>query len=415
MGDPQRDLDVVVYGATGFLGKLTAEYLAGLGSGVCVALAGRSADRLQQVRQTLGDGARDWPLIVADLAQPQVLVEMAARARVVLSTVGPYVRYGLPIVAACAAAGTDYVDATGEVPFVRDSIDRYHAQAVDSAARIVHSCGFDSVPSDLTVYALHRRAADDDTGELGDTTMVLRGFAGGLSSGSMATMVELLRVSNDPRIRRLVDDPYSLSPARGAEPDLGPQPDVRVRRGAEIAPELADVWTGGYLMAPYNTRCVRRTNALLDWAYGRRFRYSEALSMGSSPAAAIAAGMSTATIAGATTFGGAYLNLFPRGLVERMMPATGFGFRSKTGGHYRVETYTQTTRGARYVATMSQQADPGYTATAMMLGESTLALVSDRAGLADSHGVLTPVTAMGDVLLKRLPAAGVTIQAVRLD
>ena len=411
----QRDLDIVVYGATGFVGKLTAKYLARAAAGVRVALAGRSEERLAAVRQALGAGARDWPLIVADVSQPNELADLAAQTQVVASTVGPYLRYGLPVVGACAAAGTDYVDVTGEVPFVRNSIDRYHKQAVDNGVRIVHSCGFDSVPSDLTVYALYRRAAEDDAGELGDTTFVLRGYSGGFSSGSAATMAELLRASNDSEIRRMLDDPYSLSPERAAEPELGPQPDVQLRRGAEIAPELAGLWTGGYLMAPYNTRCVRRTNALLGWAYGRRFRYTETLSMGSSRVAAIMAGMTSATIAGATRFGGTYLDLFPRSLVDRMTPAAGFGYSDQAGGYYKVETYTKSTRGARHVATMVQHADPGYTATAMMLGESALALAMDRDRLGDRCGVLTPVTAMGDVLLARLSAAGVTINTARLN
>jgi short subunit dehydrogenase-like uncharacterized protein len=147
----QRDLDIVIYGASGFVGRLTAEYLAKAGAGIRVGLAGRSAERLLAVRQALGAAAENWPLIVADLAQPEALTAMATRTQVVISAVGPYSRRGLPVVAACAAAGTDYADLTGEVPFVRQSIDRHHEQAVDSGARIVHSCGFDSIPSDLNV------------------------------------------------------------------------------------------------------------------------------------------------------------------------------------------------------------------------------------------------------------------------
>src|SRR5690242_1678100 len=140
----QRELDIVIYGATGFVGRLTAEYLAKAGARIRVALAGRSAERLLAVRQALGAGAQSWPLIVADLADPAALTAMAARTRAVVSAVGPYSRRGLPVVAACAAAGTDYADLTGEVPFVRQSIDRHHEQAADNGARIVHSCGFDS-------------------------------------------------------------------------------------------------------------------------------------------------------------------------------------------------------------------------------------------------------------------------------
>jgi saccharopine dehydrogenase (NAD+, L-lysine-forming) len=413
----QRDLDIVVYGATGFLGKLTAQYLATAAREVRIGLAGRSADRLGAARQYLGPAAQDWPLIVADVSEAEALRDLAARTRVVISTVGPYAKCGLPVVAACAAAGTDYVDLAGETPFVRASIDRYHEQAAENGARIVHSCGFDSVPSDLTVYALHRRALEDATGELTDTTFVLRAssYAGGFSGGMVSAMAELLQSSSDSATRRLLDDPYSLSPDRGAEPELGSQPDLQLRRGADIAPELAGVWTGGYLMGLYNTRCVRRTNALLDWAYGRRFRYSETLSMGSTPIAPMAAVMTNFTLAGATRFGGRYLDMLPPGFLDSVRPAPGIGRTEGEQGYYKVETYTTTTHRARYVATMTQKADPGYTATALMLGESALALITDRDRLADRYGVLTPAVALGDALLARLPAAGVTLKTGRLN
>jgi short subunit dehydrogenase-like uncharacterized protein len=412
----QRELDVVLYGASGFIGKLTAAYLARSGAGIRVALAGRTVERLDAVRRALGSGARDWPLIVADLSQPAALLDMAARTQVVVNTVGPYSKYGLPVVAACAATGTDYADVTGEVPFVRDSIDLHHQQAVDNGARIVHSCGFDSIPSDLTVYALHRRVLDDDDGELRSTTLVLRAYSGGSAGGSLGTMVELMRLaSSDPRMRRMLDDPYSLSPNRGAEPEMGAQPDLPLQRGAEIAPELAGLWVGGYLMALYNTRCVRRTNALLDWAYGRQFRYTETMSAGSTVAAPAMAAMINATIAGASRLGGEYLRLFPRGMIESMRPVPGTGHDEGSRGYYKVETYGTTARGRRFVATMTQHADPGYAATAVMLGESALALTLDRSLLSDRRGVLTPAAAMGDVLLTRLPAAGVTIDVAQLN
>ncbi|MFY9918225.1 MAG: saccharopine dehydrogenase NADP-binding domain-containing protein, partial [Mycobacterium sp.] len=151
-----REFDIVLYGATGFVGKLTAEYLASAGGDARIALAGRSPDKLLAVRETLGEAAQSWPLITADASQPSTLNGMAARTQVVVTTVGPYNRYGLPLVAACAAAGTDYADLTGEPMFMRESIDEYHKQAVDTGARIVHACGFDSIPSDLSVYALYR-------------------------------------------------------------------------------------------------------------------------------------------------------------------------------------------------------------------------------------------------------------------
>lgn len=416
MGSSGRDLDIVLYGATGFVGRLSAKYLANSGADIRVALAGRSLDRLHAVRQSLGAAARDWRLIVADISQPAALRAMAARTQVVVNAVGPYTRYGLPVVAACARTGTDYADLTGEVPFVRTSIDSYNNAAIETGARIVHSCGFDSVPSDLTVYALHRRAIDDRAGELTNTTLVLRAYSGGYAGGSIATMVELMRIaSNDADVRHMLDDPYSLSPDRGAEPELGTQPDLPLWRGAQTAPELNGLWTGGYVMALYNTRCVRRSNALLGWAYGRRFRYAETITMGSTIASPFIAAMFNAAIANASRYGGEFLRLLPSELADRMMPGAGIGHDEGSRGHYRVETYTTTTDGTRYVATMAQPADPGYTATSVLAGECALALAVDRERLSDARGVLTPAVAMGDLLLERLPAAGVTLKTARLS
>src|SRR5690242_13205282 len=166
MSEDQREFDIVLFGATGFAGKLTAQYLATAAEGgpARIALAGRSLDKLGAVRDGLPGQAAQWPLIAADSSSAESLDALAKRTRVVVTTVGPYTKYGLPLVAACAAAGTDYADLTGEMLFIRDSIDLYHKQAADTGARIVHSCGFDSVPSDLTVFALYRRAQQDQAG-----------------------------------------------------------------------------------------------------------------------------------------------------------------------------------------------------------------------------------------------------------
>lgn len=413
----QREFDIVLYGATGFVGKLTAEYLAKSGPDTRIALAGRSTERLRVIRDSLGESAQSWPVLVADATSPSTLNEMAARTQVVITTVGPYTRYGLPLVAACAAAGTDYADLTGEAMFVRDSIDMYHKQAADTGARIVHACGFDSVPSDLSVYALHRAAQDDGTGGLAGTDLVVRSFSGGLSGGTIASMMEVLNTaSHDPDARRQLADPYTLSTDRSAEPEVGPQPDLLWRRGNRIAPELSGLWTGGFLMAPYNTRIVRRSNALLDWVYGREFRYSESMSLGSSAIAPVASAIVSGV--GSATFGlgSRYFRLLPRRVLDRLVPKPGTGpsATARERGYYRIETYTTTTTGARYVARMEQRGDPGYKATSVLLGECGLALALDRDKLSDLCGVLTPAAAMGAALLARFPAAGVSLQVDRL-
>ena len=414
----QREFDIVIYGATGFVGRLTAEYLAKAGGSARVALAGRSPDKLAAVRASLGEAARDWPIVSADASSPASLEAMAARTRVVLTTVGPYSRYGLPLVAACAKTGTDYADLTGEAMFVRQSIDDYHKQAIDTGARIVHACGFDSIPSDMSVYALFRRVREDGEGDLLDTNFVLRGFAGGVSGGTIASMTEVMRAaSTNPDTRKLLEDPYTLAQDRGAEPELGPQPDLPWRRGREIAPELAGVWAAGFVMATYNTRIVRRSNALLDYSYGRRFRYAEYMGMGPSLAAPVLSAVTTAVTAGSAALGSRFFRFLPQRLVERLAPKPGTGPSEEVreNGYYRVETYTTTSTGARYVASMSQSGDPGYKATSVMLAECGLALALDRDKLPELHGVLTPAAAMGDALLARFPAAGISLDTARLN
>jgi short subunit dehydrogenase-like uncharacterized protein len=412
-----REYDIVLYGATGFVGRLTAEYLARAGGDARIALAGRSTERLLAIREKLGSSAQDWPVLEADASSPSTLDAMAAQTRVVITTVGPYTRYGLPLVAACAAAGTDYADLTGEPPFVRDSIDLYHKQAADTGARIVHACGFDSIPSDLTVYALYCRAREDGSGELGRTDFVVRSMSGGLSGGTIASGVEVLRtVSSDPDARRQFVDPYTLSPERGAEPELGAQPDLQWHRGRHIAPELTGVWTAGFAMAPTNTRIVRRSNALQGWAYGSQFRYSEHMSLGSSAVAPVASAVVNGVGNAVTAFGSRYFRLLPSRLVERVLPKPGTGPSAavRQRGRYKIETYTTTSSAARYVATMVQRGDPGYQATSVLLGESGLTLALDRGELSELRGVLTPAAAMGDALLARLPAAGVSLHTARL-
>ena len=274
-----RSLDVVVFGATGFVGKLTAEYLARHApEGVRIGLAGRSHDKLEQVRRDLGPDAAGWPLITADSSDTASMRALAESCRVVATTVGPYRKYGGPLVEACATVGTDYVDLTGEVLFMREMIDRFDDAARASGARIVHTCGFDSIPSDLGVYLLHKAVEADGAGELEDTTLVVKAMKGGASGGTLASLTgQLDEMRSDREAKRVVEDPYSLSPNREAEPDLGRQGDVR---GPKHDDDLG-MWLAPFVMASINTRVVRRSNALQEWAYGRRLRYREAMGMGS--------------------------------------------------------------------------------------------------------------------------------------
>jgi short subunit dehydrogenase-like uncharacterized protein len=407
-----RELDVVVFGATGFVGRLVAGYLAGHApAGVRIGLAGRSAERLAQTRSRLGATAAQWPLLVADSADPQSIETMARAARVVATTVGPYRRLGMPLVEACARNGTDYADLSGEVLFLRESIDRCHDLAAGTGTRIVHCCGFDSIPSDLGVLAVHAAVRADDAGDLEDTTLVLTAMKGGVSAGTLASgMGQWKEMAGSAESRRLVQDPYALSPERPGEPILGDQ------RELEWARYDADLgsWISPFVMAGLNTRVVRRSNALQNWAYGRRFRYREVTGFGSGrtaavPATALAAGLKSLTAGMA--FGPS------RALAGRLLPVLGEGpsEKARRAGFFRIEIHARTSAGARYVGKVEASGDPGYAATSVMLGESALCLALDRDRLPAMTGVLTPATAMGDALAVRLRAAGQTLSAARLD
>ncbi len=398
-----RDLDIAVFGATGFVGRLVARHLAEQApTDVRIGLAGRSADRLAAVRTGLGPRAADWPLIVADARDPASLAALAEGTRVVATTVGPYLRYGLPLVEACARAGTDYADLAAEVLFIRASIERCHDLAVTSGARIVHSCGFDSIPSDLGVLMLHERARADEAGELEDTTLIVVSMKGGLSGGTIdSARAQVDAVRADRTLSRLLTDPYALSPDRAAEPSLGQERDTGlVSRDTDTG-----VWTGPFVMAASNTRIVRRSNALRGWAYGRRFRYREVMSVGNS---VVAPALAVATAAGLWLGDVGMRVPLTRAVLDRVLPAPGDGPSEKVRreGHFRCEIRTRTSTGARYRAVVAAAGDPGYAATSVMLGQSALCLAVDRDRLPAAAGVLTPATALGRPLVDRLRAVG---------
>lgn len=407
-----RDLDVVVYGATGFVGTLVARHLdEAAPEGTRIALAGRNEKKLAAVRDGLSERGRAWPLLVADADDRPALEKIAGDAHVVVTTVGPYAKYGRALVAACARAGTDYVDLCGEVLFIRESIDANHGPASSTGARIVHACGFDSIPSDVNVHLLHEKAQADGAGELTDTISVLTSVSGGVSGGTIDSVRQQIdTVKKDRAARRSVLDPYSLSPDRGSEPDLGRQNDLVLAPGRTADPSLRGT-LAPFAMAPFNTRIVRRSAALRGHAYGSRFRYREAMSAGRSPLSPLIA----VGVAGA--LGGLLAGLtFPptRYVLDKVLPEPGDGpgERSRDKGHFTMDTFTTTSTGARYAARFQAQGDPGYKATAVMLGESALALVLDRDALpASGGGVLTPATGIGDALVGRLRAAGMTVTA----
>lgn len=401
----QREHDLVIFGATGFVGELLAAYLAGQApADLRIALAGRSPERLAAVRDRLPAAAKSWPLLPADSTDSASLAALAGSTRVVATTVGPYARFGMPLVEACAAAGTHYADLTGEVLFVREAADKTDAAARATGARIVHSCGYDSIPSDIGTLLLHERAVADGAGGLTDVQLVATA-RGGLSGGTIDSMRgHLDAIRTDKVARRIALDAYGLSPDRDAEP--------QVRQPADAGPPArtaAGAWAAPFLMAPYNTRIVRRSNALLDWAYGRDFRYGEVMGCGRGVAGLAAA---TGVTAALGAFVGAMALAPTRALLDRVLPApgTGPGEDARRKGWFRSVLHANTESGQRYKAVVAGPGDPGYAATAVMLGESALALAGDPALLPDRAGSLTPATGIGSVLAERLRAAGHTYE-----
>lgn len=399
-----RQYDLVVHGATGFVGALTARHLADHAPAeVRIALSGRSRAKLEAVRDSLG---RDWPLLVTDSGDDASVRALAGTTTAVISTVGPYAKYGLPLVLACAEAGTSYADLTGEVLFARESVDRAHETARRTGARIVHSAGFDSIPSDLSVLALHERAAADGAGTLTDTVLVVMGMRGGVSGGTIDSLRGQIDVVRADRSRRKVMfDPFALSADRGTDPAANDKAHRDVMTPTKDP--LLGRWVAPFVMSSYNTRIVRRSNSLLDHAYGDDFRYREVMHVGTGFAAPIAAAGVSAGV-GALAGG---LALPPtRWLLDRVLPKPGDGPSPSTQakGWFRDETHTVTTTGARYTCVFAAKGDPGYAATAVMLGQSGLSLAVDD--LTSEGGVLTPAVAMGDALTDRLRERGFEIE-----
>lgn len=401
-----RDIDIALFGATGFVGRLVAQHLVEVAPDqVRIALAGRSKERLTAIRRDLGPRAADWPLVTADSGDVHSLRAMASRSRVVVSTVGPYQRHGLPLVEACAASGTDYADLTGEVLFVADAIKRAHERARETGARLVVSCGFDSVPSDLGVLMVHRAAQAEGTGGLTDTTMWVRQARGGFSGGTIDSMrVQLARMRRDPALRRIVLDPEALSGETVAGSD---------ERDRWLPSQEGGCWAAPFIMAPYNTRIVRRSHALTHQGYGPRFSYREVVGTGRNAKAAVAA---YAMTAGMGLLVAAMMAPGLGKLLDRALPAPGQGpsEEQRRNGAFRTETITTTEDGTRYVATVAAQGDPGYAATSVMLGQAGLCLLATH-GAGRSGGVLTPATAIGSELIEALRAQRFTLDVRRLD
>ncbi len=396
MNDNTREFDVIVWGATGFTGALVAEYLLeryGSDGTLRWAIAGRSQDKLDALRDSLG--AAGLPSVVADSFDAAKLAALVARTRVVISTVGPYAKYGSPLVAACVEHGTHYCDLAGEPQWIRQMIDRHQAAAAAKGARIVHCCGFDSVPMDIGVHFLQGQAMQRHGSHCRSIATLVKAMRGGPSGGTIASMTNLIREARaDRAVAKVLADPYGLNPEGERDgPDERDQRDVRYD-------ELAGAWTAPFVMAGINTKVVRRSNALMGYPYGRDFRYREATLMGRGAGGWLRAGALTVGLGGFVTAAGFD---FTRGLLERYVlpePGEGPDREARENGFFDLRLFGELADGTVLRARVTGDRDPGYGSTSKMLAESAVCLAADA--LDSAGGVLTPASAMGDALLARL-------------
>jgi len=394
-----RDYDLILFGASGFTGKLVAEYLQqtyGNGEELRWAIAGRNEHKLKAVAGELG--APDTPIILADSGDPEALAGLAAKTTVVCTTVGPYALYGSQLVQACADAGTHYCDLAGEVQWMREMIDRHEKTARGSGARIVHTCGFDSIPSDLGTLFLQQAMRERAGVPARSVKLRIHRFSGAFSGGTVASMINLMEeAARDRELRRLIADPYALLPA-GC-----PRGDDRNEQMEARYDEDFGRWTLPFIMAGINTRIVRRSNALLDFAYGEDFRYEEAMlaSRGTGRAKASLTAM-------AMKAGMASLAVSPlRAVAKRFLPAPGEGpsREQQARGFFDIYLYGAhpEDREKDLIARVTGDRDPGYGSTSKMLAESAVCLARDD--LNCGGGFWTPASAMGRVLIERLEAS----------
>ena len=376
--NPNAEFDVIVYGATGFTGKLVVEYLSrayAQGSGISWAMAGRAEDKLKAVRKDWG-APESTPLIVADASDPASIKAMVTRAKCVLSTVGPYTLYGEPLVAACAEAGTDYVDLSGEVLWMKDMIGKYSGQAKKSGARIVHSCGFDSIPFDLGVQFLQEEAIK----KFGAPCPRVRGrmramqgtFSGGTAASGAATMAQ---VQKNPALLADLMNPFSLT-GGFAGPE---QP-----KGNKVMEEDG-IWIAPFVMATINTKNIHRSNALLGHAYGEDFVYDEMMMTGPGES-----GKAMAEAVASMEIGGK----------DGPKPGEGPSKEERENGFYDYLAIGTAANGDTLKIAVKGDKDPGYGSTSKMLTESAICLVTDAKDLPG--GIYTPAPAMGALLRKRL-------------
>ena len=405
----ERQYDVVVYGATGFTGTLVAEYLLrkyGIGVDLKWAIAGRNEAKLETVKRELGDGARNLDILVADSADEAALAMLAQSTRVILTTVGPYALYGSKLVAACVEAGTSYCDLAGEAHWIRAMLDEHHERATESGARIVHCCGFDSIPMDMGAFFLQQWAKEHHGTYCSSIALYVKATKGTASGGTLASMMNIIKEAReDKAVARLLADPYALNPEGEREgPDGYDQREV-------LYDDDVSSWTAPFVMAGINTRVVRRSHALAGYPWGRDFRYRESVLTGREFGGRMKGMMINLAMAGLVV--GVALSPTRKLLQKFFLPKPGEGpdREMQESGFFNLMQVGKLPDGQVIRTRITGDQDPGYGSTSKMLAESAVCLAKDT--LDSRGGVLTPSVAMGNALLDRLVRnAGLTFDVV---
>ncbi|MBP9111181.1 MAG: saccharopine dehydrogenase NADP-binding domain-containing protein [Polyangiaceae bacterium] len=391
-----RPYDLVLFGATSFVGQIVCRHLVarhGLTGPLRWAIAGRDAKKLQEVGEETGAKVER---IVVDASDRIGLRALAESTRVIVSTVGPYAQYGSDLVAAVAEAGTDYCDLTGETQWIHRMIHAHEATAKATGARILHACGFDSVPSDLGVWFLQQEATRRTGSPCARISMRVKGFRGGASGGTIASMMNLVEeAGRDPTLRRLLLDPYALAPHE--EKSSARQPNL-MQLGHD---GVSQQWLAPFVMAAVNACIVHRSHALLGKPWGDPFTYDEAMMMGKGPLGAVKAYGFAAALGG--FLGLASVAPARRFLNHFVLPKAGEGPSkdAQATGFFDLRFYGTTKRGGTLVSRVTGDRDPGYGSTAKMLGETAF-LLTELERKDVGGGFWTPSTAFGDRLIERL-------------
>ncbi len=397
MSQSKRTYDVIVFGATSFVGEILCQYLVdrhGTDGDLNWAIAGRSKSKLDDVATKTGASVDK---IVADAADAEAMASLAGSTKVIVSTVGPYALYGSELVAAAVAAGTDYCDLTGEPQWMQKMIDTHQEQAEQTGARIVHTCGFDSIPSDLGAWFTQQEALENFGEYCTSIAMRVKAMKGGASGGTIASMMNVMEeVSANPELRSVLANPYALAP-EGMR--TGPkQPNVVVPTNDATS----DSWVAPFVMASINTRVVQRSHALLGRPWGDDFLYDEAMMMGPGPLGIAKAGALAGGLAG-------FMGVSAIGPLRRLLnnhvlpkPGTGPTPEAQEAGFFDIRFFGTTAAGKTIRTKVTGDRDPGYGSTGKMLGEAAVALLDSHDDRDDEGGFFTPSTAFGHDLIDRL-------------